>query len=351
MKAQTIEDKRLDAFLEKYTSDIYYFSRDCIYEDGIFKYRESKVDDNISTKSTAQSLIRKEPCFDYSFCEKIYEVLDTKCHDDFNAIKWARPESKGTKTHTYQYQIDLHAAYAHVCKYERLPIDGHFYDEEDPDHMNFYIARSSRLKPGGIVTDELADYIGKEHCTFLFGTDYKIGSKIGDKLIDMVFKDQQSKADAKQIHWGYFQRHYITYDAGDNCYVRNPKNNHELFMVAILSHLAKIMLMITDIIGIRDGHYVTDAYHWDGATIDAKTLGDNIRAYLPNYDFRIFDGSAIVYQTYDALPCKYARLKKSTSAKRKLCASCILKEYEENDRIVCGRVINCQYGKSITSNN
>ena len=75
-KPLTIEDAELDAIIREKQSDVYAWDTSKIIIDGILYYRKSIVNEEVSTKSTANSLIKKESVFDYSFMDDIYRILD-----------------------------------------------------------------------------------------------------------------------------------------------------------------------------------------------------------------------------------------------------------------------------------
>lgn len=323
MRLQEIQDYRLDELIAENISPTYFWDPNRIIIDGVMFYRSSRMSD-ISNKSSANSLIQKEPYFSYSFVEEVYNILEK--YDDIYAITYARPKSLGAFTHVHKYEIDLLSAYPHILKYERLPIDGVLYTTPQKSKMNFYKYTGDIVKTGCLITDDLAEYLGYKDCAFVFATDYTLGSKMGDKLHAMAHKHKESKKEIKGVHYGLWQRRYIDYDAKQDCYVRNPANNHELLMVAILSQLSLIMLQIRDVIGDSNGVVVTDAYKWD-SDFDMHKLNAFMARQWGNYNYRIkklYEG--VIYQTYKNLPCKRCYVQKSTKAKQKVCACCTLRK-------------------------
>ena len=309
-KPLTISDAELDAILQQKQSALYAWDASKIIIDGVLYYRASIVSDEVPTKSTASSLIKKEPSFDYSYMDTVYKILD---NNGINQIYYARPMKQGgNHERDFQYQIDLYAAYPHILNYERLPIDGKLYEVEDPSRLNFYIYRGKHLKNNCIITDDLKNYVEQNNlgeCTFIFSTNYQTGSKIGKKLIEMVYKNKKTKAEAKLLHYGYYQKRYIQYDPIQDCYIRNTKYNHELLMVAILSQLVFIMLNIADIFG-KGGHFVTDAYFFRDCP-DLDHVNAEMSRLFENYDYRIIDTwtqgtedkhGKIIYKSYPDLP-------------------------------------------------
>ena len=308
----TIDDEVFVRLLEENASDDYAYDDTKICIDGLIYYRKSVVlGTTVSSKSTANSLIKREADFDYQFCDDMYEIID---RHGIDAIKYAREtRGKSKDASLYHYQLDLYSAYPHILKYEKLPVNGNLYEEESPDRLNFYRYTGKVLKNDCIITNDLKEYVEKNNlgtCEYLFSTDYKVGSKMGDRLIEMVYKNKRTKEEAKEIHYGYYQKKYIKYDEKNDCYVRNIKYNHEILMVAILSQLVYIMLNIKAIIDDRSSYFVTDAYLFDNLT-DIDRVNREINAMFSNYDYRIYDcqmkneedpHGTVIYKSYPDLP-------------------------------------------------
>ena len=306
-----ISNEVLEKIIKENENDNFHFEDDKIVIDGeMYLARNPYFYNGVlhTTKSSANSLIKKEPEFDYNFCEEMYETFMSHGID---TIRYARPKNKCCKR-DFNYMIDLYSAYPHVLKYEKLPIAGNFYTYEDSTKMNFYKYAGKYFREDCIVTDDLKNLIESDNlgvCEFLFSTDYKVGSKIGDKLIDMVYKNKRTKADAKNIHYGYYQKRYLQYNMKEDCYVRNEKQTHELLMVAVCSQLAYIMYKIfTYAESCSDYNFVTDAYFFNTLNIDkfVKNMKN-----IPNYDYRIYDCTkkgaddthgTVIYKSYPDLP-------------------------------------------------
>ena len=263
-KVLSIDDSLLNELLESNKSEDFAWNKNKIVINNVMYYRKSIVTDT-STKSTAQSLIKKEAEFDYNFCDDMYAILDEHKLDH---IMYARPARSVVKNDSlranieYHYQIDLYSAYPHILKNEKLPIAGNLYKEEDTNLLNFYKYTGKYLNNNCIVTNDLKEYIEKNglgKCEYMFSTDYKIGSKIGDKLMEMVYKNKKTKEEAKQIHYGFYQKKYLEYDIENDCYNRYEEHKYEILMIAILSQLVYIMLNIRDIISDDAYYFITDA--------------------------------------------------------------------------------------------
>ena len=139
-KVLSIDDSLLNELLEANKSEDFAWNKNKIVINNVMYYRKSIVTDT-STKSTAQSLIKKEAEFDYNFCDDMYGILDEHKLDH---IMYARPARSVVKNDSlranieYHYQIDLYSAYPHILKYEKLPIAGNLYKEEGANLLNFY---------------------------------------------------------------------------------------------------------------------------------------------------------------------------------------------------------------------
>lgn len=309
MKAQKIEDAKLDALLKAHENENISWDRDKVIIDGIYYYRASKfTDDHVSNKVNAQSLIKSEPAFDYSFMDDIYAILDA---NNIERVRYPLPNHiKGGLNHERdaQYMLDLFAAFPHILQYEKMPIDGKLYEEESEDRLNFYLVEKG-LQTGRIATNDLAEYITEHGGTvkFLFSTDYKIGNKMGERLLTMSYKNEKTKAEAK-INWGYYQKKFIKYIPEEDCYARNPKYNHEPLFIAIQSQLCYILLKTKDITGNKSFRFITDAVYFNELDID--TIAEQMKAEFPNYDYRIYDTyqsgddkhGVILYKTYKDIP-------------------------------------------------
>lgn len=309
---KTINDKKLDKILADYHDDNKAWDWYKINVGKVPYVRESIILPP-SNKITAKSLISKEPYFFYSFMEDIYALAEDS-GDDPNAITYARPTYAGSYNHAYRYEVDIYSAHPHILKYERLPIDGTLYRQPDPTKLNFYRnIDNEAIGKNSIVTDELYEYLGGKGFKYLFTTDFITGSLMGDKLCEKAYQSKKSKAEIKNVHYGYYQKKYIDYDNKEDCYVRDPRRCHELLMVAVFSHLCLIMLQLREAVGIYNGITVTDAYKWDSEEIDIEAIKKFFAEKYPNYNYRIKDyykgyedgvTDHIIYKSYPDLPDK-----------------------------------------------
>ena len=301
-----INDQELDTILEtnEAPEDIYY-DRNKIMINGQMFYRESIVnDEKPTTKSTAASLIRKEPEFNFkNIIDEVYMILE---EHKIDGLYYANTERQAFPT---AYQIDLHAAYPHIFKYERLPISSHLYKEEGTEHMNFYAYWGKLFRYGSIITDDMKKYVeereGSDVVEYLFSTDYKVGSKMGDWLIEKAYKNKKTKQEIKSIHYGFYQKKYLQYDKLEDCYIKDERNVYELIMIAVISQLTYIMLNIKDLLN-QSCYFVVDAVHFNELP-DLDMLRSEMTIRFSNYDWRIAEdvgrvAGKVVYQTYPDLP-------------------------------------------------
>ena len=289
-KVFPIADYKIDELLENNKSVEYHWDENKVIYNGVLMTRASIVDAMPKTKTTASSIIKKDPQFDYSFMDELYIRLDQMGLDH---IAYAHVNNEVNGSTKFRYQLDLYSAYPHVIQYEKMPVDGTLYMEESPDRLNFYLYSGDYLSNHCIITDDLKDYI-EEHnlglCTFMFSTDYCIGCNMGKKLIEMVYKHKGTKAEAKEVHWGYYQKRFLEYIEDEDCYAKRTAYNKEPLMVAIVSQLVFTMVSIRDIIGDNNGRFVVDAYYFDQEP-DIDHIKEEMTARFSNYDYRVIDSS------------------------------------------------------------
>lgn len=270
---------------------------------------------------TARSLIQKESYFDFSYMPTVYKIMEKHGIEHFN---YPYTQENTGRRDDYPYYIDLHAAYVHILKMEKLPIDGKIYEEESPDKLNFYKYTGKSLTPDCIITDTLAEIIPEDERVYLFSTDYRIGSKMGDYLYEKAYKSIEDKAETKTMHYGYWQKPFLQkVVVSGGCYIREDEQNHELMMTAICSKLLRIML---DLRTVTPGFIQVDALHFT----DISTKWDLVRfmrEYYPEYDFRIAkkmgkdrngkEKKEVLYQTYPELLSRKQRKSKNQNEKNK----------------------------------
>lgn len=305
-----IADYKIDELLKANPSEDYHWDENTIVYNGVRMTRQSVVQTMPTNKTTASSIIKKDPQFDYSYMDELYIRLDQMGLDH---IAYAHITGKGNGCDNFHYQLDLYSAYPHIVQYEKMPVDGTLYMDKSKERLNFYLYSGSYLSNHCIITDDLKNYI-EEHnlgeCEFMFSTDYCVGCNMGKKLIEMVYKHKGTKADAKEVHWGYYQKRYLEYVPEEDAYAKRTQYNKEPLMIAIISQLVYNMLLIRDAIGDDDGRFVTDAYYFNKEP-DLDRIRALFDSTLKNYDYRVIDATQkgtedkhgeIMYKSYPDLP-------------------------------------------------
>lgn len=348
-----IENKKLEKILSGKNTEKIAFEKDKIIIDGKMVFAKNPYFYNkkpTTNKSTALSLIRKEPEFNYNFCEEMYYVLQ---QFGVQRIRYAAPKNECTNLDVYvnaanvegqhyHYMLDLYSAYPHVLKYERLPISGNFYTQEDPSLMNFYLYKAANgrydLFDNVIITDELKSMVGpllQGTCYYMFSTDWKRGSKMGDTLHAKAYKNTKTKKELKNVHYGFYQKPYLSLETGnmmvtekvdingtiidkvtykdESFFVRNPTQIYELLMVAIKSQLTRIVLEFW--LGIGDYtayNFVTDAVYFNELPADITQIDTYMASRgLSGYNYRLCDcfiksdedrHGKILHKTFPDLP-------------------------------------------------
>ena len=252
-------------------------------------------------KSLAGSLSKKCPSIQYDFMPRVYEKIGT-------TFKGAMLKNeRGIKKEDFEHQVDLFSAYGTVIKNCKMPTSKAFYEYYDKDKLNWYICNSSKLSGiHNLITEELAAELHMDECKFVFATDYQISNEIGDYVYSQSRKSKESKAKMK-MHWGYYEKKYIEmkhsgYMHEDKAYidavpVLQRTNVNELFMCAIKSALATVMLRARESVG--GGYVCTDALYYNG----------DVQPDLPSWAwYRICTGrkdngeySGIEFQNYEDL--------------------------------------------------
>ena len=305
-----IADYKIDEYLEQNKSEDYHWDENTIIVNGVPMTRESVVDAMPKTKTTASSIIKKDPQFDFSFMNEFYLRMDQLGIDH---IQYAHVTNEQNGTDNHRFQLDIHAAYPHIIQFCRMPVDGALYMEEDPDRLNFYLYEGTALFNHCIITDDLKAYV-EEHdlgtCEFMFSTDYCIGCNMGKKMMEMCYKNKRTKEEVHDIHWGYYQKKFLEYIDDEDCYAMRTQYNKEPLMVAIISELVYIMLNVRDIIGDYNGYFNVDAYYFDKEP-DVEDIKTRMSAMFEHFDYRIIDTTqkatedkhgGILYKSYPDLP-------------------------------------------------
>lgn len=305
-KEQTVTKEVFKEIYEAHTSDLYHYSTDTIYIDGLPYTKEMPKTEYKQTKYSALGLLKKEPDFDYSFMERVYKILDEKGIDYIKTPHFCGDLHDKTE---FNRQFDLFSAYPHIVKYEYLPIDGNIYYEELPDKMGFYFYEGPWFEKciiSSALYKTLKKFLPEDSykMTFLFSTDVKRGSKMGDTLVEACKKSVEEKAETKQVHWGYFEKQYL--QKYDDCYVRNEYFNHQLLMISILSSLYSLILTIAIYLnGIDLGRICVDAVYYNEEDGKTESLIKALKGISERYEYRILDDEDnVVYKTYETLKTK-----------------------------------------------
>lgn len=308
------------------------------YNRDIFFFRGRKVmpgnEDESETKTnvtTMSSLLNKEPDFSYSFLNSFYGEYERAQKTEWGrmlspmlsplSLKLQEP---GRTRESYAYGLDIRAAYPTILARESLPIDGLFYKKEREERkdteFDWYVGIIEGQPGACLASGEFVDLIKKDGwMSFMYiGTCHaKRGSRMGNWLYSAANKCKESNEQRKRIHYGLMERGYlepIDYKDGEpTAYARNDRNNHQLLMLAIRTHLWCIMAKVRrEIYGsytAPKGEVNIDAIYFDYAG-DMEELAGRIKKAIPGYDFRIFKtGKAdkngeIIYKTYEELKSK-----------------------------------------------
>lgn len=253
-----------------------------------------------SRKSSAGSLIRKDATMNFSYCDEMYSILDKV--DGINHIYGTH---KMNARKDCKYQVDIYSAYMAVISNCYMPADGFLSYEYNSDMINVYLYEGKVLTNKSLITDELKEYVeekGIGTCTYLFSVPRQEGCLLGSMLKAKAYRSIEDKKSLKNIHYGYYQKKYLSLSADKSCYIIDESHKYEILMVVILSTLLYYMMCLSDEIG---GSYICiDAVHFDD--LENDTI-DKIKAVLPSwFDWRIKDNNAgtAVYQTYEDLKTK-----------------------------------------------
>lgn len=258
--------------------------------------------------------------------EQVYQAIDGK----INAIH-STHQKEDNDTHikdcSFRFQLDLHSAYTHVLVNEYLPVYSEVTKRWNPNKMNFYEIIDDRYTKNGVITDDMQNWCHQHgiKTRYLFSVDKKKGSKTGNKLFKMVYKDKKSKDKVKLVRWGVLQKHFLegrefNRETGEpQSYVKNDAQCYELLMAAITSQLLFYMVQLQEVVAptipgfITPTRIVTDAIHYcytaasDEEISNTAAKADKLIAWMaehmPGYDFRIKNNltGEVIYQSYNNL--------------------------------------------------
>lgn len=336
------------------------YSREAFLYNG--KMITGKHDDDTPTQknaTTIQSLLKKEPEFDYRYMPDIIRAYEKAQKDkrpgavvDYDVITGARIRNTHAgyivvkkegglsveemarkimgmeapqeikKKKDYRYQLDLKSAYPHILKYADLPINGDFLPpepgnengEKDNGRIRLFVCHGNPIAEWSCIwTGELLDYVKKYdkalYYQYLGSLPKKRGSKMGEYLFDRCNRSIEAKQKIKSIRYGYLERPYLKpmeFDGSGHAvlYGYDANANRQPLMISILSTLAKIMLTVRyEIYGnIYDGYVNVDALFFDYEG-NITELSDRLKDAITPYNFRVIDNQTreTVYQTYEEL--------------------------------------------------
>lgn len=300
---QALSNSDMNKIVSKYDTDKIYYDRSEVRDSrGHTKYM------NISSHkeyfkpgtSTAGSIARRDSKLNYTYMDMVYSILEK------HGLKYIRGIHKLGKKNKDNYELDLFSAYPTIMKYEKLPVDGYLTtDEPSDDKINFYAYKGTNREftNASIVTDDMKEYMeskGFGPFEYLFSTPYSIGCYPGDLLHAKAHDTIESKNEIKDIHYGYYQKHYLELAPDKSCYVRYDDHKYELFICQIISQLTYYMCKLSD--EINGTSIIIDAVNFPCYNEEVK---EKIAKILPDYfDYRIRlndEDRTVVYQTYEKL--------------------------------------------------
>ena len=305
-----LTNKEMENLVGAFDTDEIYFDRDVVRSTvGYDKYirKGTRREAYTPRKSTAGSLARRDAKLNYSYMDEVYHIFEA------NGIKQARAIHKLGKHEESNYELDVFSAHPTMLKYEKMPVDGFLMtDGPHKDMLNFYLYDGEGgFTKDSLITDDLKNFLEAKypgHSKYLFSTPCTVGTFPGEWLYSKAHDTQESKKEIKEIHYGYYQKPYLKLSLMGDCYVRYENHIYELLICQIFSQLLYYMIQLFE--KLNGTSIIVDAVQFP--CYDENVL-KNIKSILPDYvDFRIrIDKENILYQTYEALPTKAEKRKKS----------------------------------------
>ena len=291
-----IDKNALKLYIEKYTGEAY--KKDAIILNGelIIAKDTEKV---TGRKPLVRSLVEKEAYFNISYMGAVYRVLEAHGLD---RIRYPFFKNSGKKD-ANAYSLDIFSAYPTALAYEKLPIDGEIYTEEDESKLNFYRYTGTQLTKDCIICGKLAECIKSSDKEFLFATDYIQGSKMGKYILEKAHKSKEDKQDIKErADYGYLQKKFLQLSDNEEYYILTEMYMRELIMIAVTS---AILSVIVNLKSIENGYIQIDALHFKSSEKIDK-LKKMMYSQFNEYDFRITEKKTgeILYQSYRELKTK-----------------------------------------------
>lgn len=262
---------------------------------------------------------------------EVYRILEKHGLD-----KIRRPLLKSfgpTAAHTHN--VDMYSCFPHLLHYNRFPVDSVLYKDYSPEHMNFYLYMGNYITRNSLVTDEVKNCFApsaqERDFVFLFGTDWKQGTKMGKKTLEKSLRSTTAKEQVKKIRWGLLstpflkKQHELVYvrekiqdgplagktklvETKRNIYVKDESATYELFGIALYSHALALMIEIIKAGNIEHCHTVIDGLFYEGdddtdAAVIKYIESTNYRARLYHgyYTNHKFNKGEILWKNYREL--------------------------------------------------
>ena len=303
---QMLTNKEMDAFCSKYDTDDIYYDRNQVKDakHGVNLYIRSGYHEEYHDvrKSSAGSIARRDASLNYSYMDEVYSIIEPY---GLNRLKNIRKRGR----HKIEgYELDIRSAHPTMLKFEKMPSDGILLkDHPHDDMLNFYLftGKDTGFADDTIITDDMKNYLeskGIGNCTYLFSTPYVIGTFPGEWLYAKTHNTKEDKANTKRdIHYGYYQKPYLTLSLMEDCYVRDENHIYELLMCQIFSQLTYYMTLLSD--ALNASSIIVDAVIFPCYNEDTVEI---VKSILPEYvEFRIMecgsDKEHALYKNYEEL--------------------------------------------------
>lgn len=293
-----VADKEaLRKYIEKHTGEAY--KKDAFIFNGEMIIAKENAEKIGIRKPLVRSLVEKEGYFNITYMGAVYRTLEAHGLD---RIKYPFFKNSGKKE-ANAYSLDIFSAYPTALAYEKLPIDGEIYYEEDENKLNFYRYTGSQLTKDCIICGSLADNVKASDKEFLFATDYVQGSKMGKYILEKAHKSKEDKQDIKErADYGFLQKKFLQLSDNEDFYILTEVYMRELIMVAVTS---AILNVIVNLKSIENGYIQIDALHFK-STEKIDILKKMMYSQFNEYDFRITEKKTgeVLYQSYRELKTK-----------------------------------------------
>lgn len=336
----------------KDTPNEHYNLNAILFRDKVIRRKPPETQEDIPGNAPSMvRMLKKEPEFDYDYMPEFYRTFErvqknrypgAKCTIDYLqpatitvAERFANVPFPSVEDYeniksreTFWYGVDFRASYPCILNNEKLPTgnafyprdpklqDNEFHTEVDTGLVDWYINYSDVLTQGALCTGDLVRFC-QEHYgmwtefVYIGSSSCKVGSEMGKRLHDLAYRTKESKALIKYTHYGIADRPYLERvdfnDVGEcEAYAVNEFQNHQLLMCAIRSYQClNVLKLMYHIYGdLKHGSVNADCLYFDTRR-KISVLGDELKALVPGYDFRIFrnkDRNRVLYRTYKPLP-------------------------------------------------